>query len=71
MGKDKRTLNRSSKEGKAFLKELEERRMKDCVTVLEQVDMQFDMLLWCWSCGYNYAMEEAIKKLEKLNRKMK
>lgn len=71
MGKDKRTLNRSSKEGKAFLKELEERRMKDCVTVLEQVDMQFDMLLWCWSCGYNYAMEEAIKKLEKLNRKVK
>lgn len=71
MGKDKRTFKQLSKEKEAFLKTLEERRMKDCVTVLEQAEMQFDMLLWSWSAGYNYAMEEAIKKLEKLSGEVK
>lgn len=71
MGKDKRTFKQLSKEKKAFLKELDEHRIKDCVTVLEQAEVQFDMLLWCWSCGYNYAMKEAVKKLEKLNKEVK
>ena len=55
MGKDKYTFTRLSANKEAFYKELADRCLSDCVSVLQTGGLQNDLYKECWLKGFQYA----------------
>lgn len=64
MPKDKHTFMRLSENKEAFYKELADRCLSDCISVLQTGGLQNDLYKECWLKGFQYAGERVARIFE-------
>lgn len=68
MGKDKVTYQEICNKKEAFYKEIADRCLEDCISVLSKGGLQNDLYKECWLKGFEYAGER-IQRIFELSKK--
>lgn len=64
MGKDKVTFKQIQENKEQFFREIADRCLADCISVLEVGGLQNDLYKECWLKGFRYAGERIEKIFE-------